>query len=80
MIRKTGDVADDALLGEIGNHLLEDGDGVFQRDGVDHQFGLKRLDFLVCGKALTVVGEAHALRVALENCHLVVETQQVDEE
>ena len=75
-----GDVADDALLGQVGNDLLEHWDGVLQRDGVDEQFGTELLDLLVGGETLTVVGEAHPLGVALEDGHLMLKTQQVDEE
>ena len=76
----TGDVADDTFLGEIRDHLLEDGNGVFQRNCVDEQFGLERLDFLIGREALTVVGEAHPFGVALKDSHFVVKAQQVDEE
>ena len=75
-----GDVADDALLRQVWNNLLEDGDGVLQRHGVDEQLGAERLYLFVGGEALAVVGEPHALGVALKHGHLVVETQQVDEE
>ena len=75
-----GDIADDALFGQIGNHLLEHRDSIFQRDSIDEQLGLKLLDLLVGGEALTIIGKAHALRIAFEDSHLVVETQQVDEE
>ena len=75
-----GDITDDALLGQIGNHLFEHRDSIFQRDSIDEQLGLKLLDLLVGGKALTIIGKAHALRIAFEDSHLVVETQQVDEE
>ena len=76
----TRDIADDALLGQVGNDLLEDRNGVLQRDGIDEQLGLKRAYLVVCGEALTIIRETHALRVALEYGDLVVETQQVDEE
>ena len=76
----TGDVADDTLLGEIRNHLLKDRNGIFQRNCIDEQFGLERLDLLVGREALTVVGEAHPFGIALEDGHFVVKAQQVDEE
>ena len=40
------DVADDAVLGQVGNHLLEDLQRVFQRHTVDYQFGLELLYLL----------------------------------
>ena len=76
----TSDVADDTLLGQVRDHLLEHRDGVLQRNGIDQQFGLKRLYFFEGRKALAVVGKPHALGVALKDCHLVIEAQQVDEE
>ena len=75
-----GDIADDTLLGQIRNDLLKYRDGVFQRDAIDQQFRLKLLDLIVGGETLTVIGEAHSFGISLKNCHLVVETQQVDEE
>ena len=75
-----GDITDDTLLRQIRNHLFEYRDGIFQRDGIDQQFRLKLAYLLVGGKTLTVVGEAHPFRIALKDSHLVVETQQVDEE
>ena len=75
-----GYIADDALFGQIGYHLVEHWNGVFQRDGIDQQFWLESLYFLVGCKPLAVVGEAHALGIAFEHSHLVVEAQQVDKE
>ena len=75
-----GNIADDALLGQIWNDLFKYRDGVLQRDGIDKQFGLEGLNLLVGRKALTIIREAHAFGIALEDSHLVVETQQVDEE
>ena len=75
-----GDVADDALLREIGNHLAEYRDCILQGDGIDKQLGLEPTHLVETGKALAVVGEPHPLGVALKDCHLMIKTQQVDEE
>ena len=74
------DVADDAILWQQRQQLLEDGNGVLQRDGIDEKLRLKLAYLLGIGKPLTVVGEAHALWVAVVDSHFVFETQQVDEE
>ena len=75
-----GNIADDTLLGQVGYHLLEHRNSVFQRDGIDQQFRLELLNFLIRREALTIVGKAHALGITLKDSHLVVEAQQVDEE
>ena len=75
-----GDVADDAVGGQQRQHLLVDGDGVLQRDGVDDQLWSEAGYLVDAGEALAVVGEPHALRVAVVDGHFMVETEQVDEE
>ncbi len=69
-----GYVADDALLGQVGQHLLEHGDGVFQRYGIDEQLGAELAYLLHLREALTVISEAHALRIFLKHGHFVVKT------
>ena len=75
-----GDIADDTRLGQMGNHLLKHRNGIFQRHCVDQQLGLKRLDFLVGRKTLAIVCEPHAFGISLKHCHLMLKTQQVNEE
>ena len=75
-----GDVAEDAVGGEVGNDAAEHVEGVFERDGVHYQFGAEAVDFLERGEAQGVVHEAQALRVDVVDGCLVVETEQVDEE
>ncbi len=64
----------------MGYDFLKHRNSVLQRYGVDEQLRAERLNLVVGGEALTVVSETHALGVALEDGHLVVEAQQVDEE
>ena len=75
-----GDIAEDTLLGKMGNDLLEGGNGVFHRNGIDAEFGLELVDFFELGEAQRVVGEAEPLGIALIDGHFVFETKQVDEE
>ena len=76
----TGYIADYTLLRQVWYHLLKHGYGIFQRHCVYQQFGLKLLYLLVGGKALTVVCKPHAFGVFFKHRHLIVKTQQVDEE
>ena len=75
-----GNIADDAVLRQIGYHLLKDGDGILQRHRIDQQFGLEFANLLQLCEALAVVGKPHALRVAFIDGHLVLKAQQVDKE
>ena len=74
------DVRDDAVLRQVGHDLLEGRYGVLHCHGIDDQFGCEGLHLVHGCEALTVVGEAHALRIPLNDGHIVVETEQVDEE
>ena len=75
-----GDIAEDTLFREMGNHFLEGRNRVFHRDGIDAEFGLELVDFFELGEAQRVVGETEPLGVALIDGHFVFETEQVDEE
>ena len=75
-----GDVADDTFLGQQRYDLLEDGNGVLQRDGIDDELRLKAADFFQLSESLAVVCEPHALRVAVVDGDFVFKTEQVDEE
>ena len=52
------DVADDAVVGKIWQHLFECRDGVFHRHGIDDELWFELLDFVDLGEALTIVSEA----------------------
>jgi hypothetical protein len=73
-------VAQDAVLGQMGNDLLEDRQRVFEGDGIDYQFGFKLLNFLVGGETLRIVKEPHAFGVDFIDRHFVVKTEQVGKE
>ena len=75
-----GDVADDALLRQEWYNLLKYRDGILQRDCIDEQLRTELAYLLVGGETLTVICEAHTTCITFEDCHFVVETQQVDEE
>ena len=75
-----GDVADDAVLGQDGQHLAEGVEGVLHRDGVDDQLRLEVLDFVQRGEAVGVVDEAQLVRVGVVDGGLVLKTQYVGEE
>ena len=75
-----GDVADDAVLGQDGQHLTEGVEGIFHRDGVDDQLRLELLDFVQRGEAVGVVDEAQLVRVGVVDGGLVLKTQYVGEE
>ena len=74
------DVAQDAVLRQQGNHLPEHVQRVFQRDGVDDQFGTEGLDFVRRGEPLRVVHEAQPFGVDVVHRRLMVEAEQVHEE
>ena len=73
-------VADNAVVREMWQHLFEGWQRIFYRHRIDDQFGAEHLYLFHLGEAVTVVGEAQSLGILLVNRHLVVETEQVDEE
>ena len=75
-----GDVAQDAVLGQDGEHLAEGFEGILHRGGVDDQLGFKFLYLVQRGEAVGVVDEAQLVRVDVEHGRLVLETQYVVEE
>ena len=75
-----GDVADDAVLGQDGQHLAEGVEGVLHRHGVDDQLRLEVLDFVQRGEAVGVVDEAQLHGVGVVHGRLVLETQYVCKE
>ena len=76
----TGYIADDTLLRKIWYHLFKYRNCIFQRHCVYQQLRLEFLNLLERGEALTVISKPHAFGVSLKHSHLVVKTQQVDEE
>ena len=54
-----GDVAEDALLGQQGEHVAEGVERVLHGGGVDDQLGAEVTDFVVGREAVGVVDEAH---------------------
>ena len=75
-----GNVSENAVFGEKLLHLAESLKRIFERDGVDHQFGGEILNFFMFGEAQGVINEAQLLCIGFKNGHFVVETQEVDEE
>ena len=73
-------VADNAVVREMWQHLFKGWQRIFYRHRIDDQFGTEHLYLFHLGEAVTVVGEAQSLSILLVNRHLVVETEQVDEE
>ena len=76
----TGDIADDTLLRQVRYHLFKHRYSIFQRHCINQQLGLEFLNLLERGETLTIVSKPHAFGVSLKHSHLVVKTQQVDEE
>lgn len=74
------DVGEDALLRQMGEQRLEGGEGVFEADGVDEEFGGKGLDFFKGGESLGVVEKAKAVWVDVVDGGFVLETEEVGEE
>ena len=75
-----GDIAEDTLFREMGNHFLEGRNRVFHRHGIDAEFGLELIDFFKFGEAQGIIGKTQSLGIALIDRHFVFETEQVDEE
>ena len=75
-----GDVADDAVLGQDGQHLAEGVEGVLHGHGVDDQLRLEVLDFVQRGEAVGVVHEAQLHGVGVVHGRFVLETQYVCKE
>ena len=75
-----GDVADDAVLGQDGQHLAEGFKGVLHGHGVDDQLRLEVLDFVQRGEAVGVVDEAQLHGVGVVDGRLVLKTQYVCKE
>ena len=76
----TGNIADDTVLRQPGQHLLKGRQGVLHRHGIDDELGFELGYLLQLGEAQTVVGKAQPLGILLVYGHLVVEAEQVDEE
>ena len=74
------DIAQYAVLGQCGYHLLEGLDGVLYCGRIDDKLGSELAYLVKCGEAASVVHEAQALRVDVIHCCLVLETQQVGKE
>ncbi len=74
------DVGEDALLRQMGEQRLEGGEGVFEADGVDEEFGGKGLDFFKGGESLGVVEKAQAVWVDVVDGGFMLETKEVGEE
>ena len=74
------DVAQDAVLGQGGDDLVERVDGVLHRGGVDDELGGELAYLVERREAAGVVHKAQALRVDVIHCRLVLETEQVGEE
>ena len=72
-----GDVRHDALRRQIGHHRLECLDGVFERHGVDEQFGVEVAYLLDRHQPARVEDVLHPLDVAVENGHLVLQAHGV---
>ena len=75
-----GDVRDDAVGLEVGQHGVEGLEGAAECDAVDDQLGGEGLHLVGRGEAEGVIDETHAARVGLEDGHLVIEAEQVGEE
>ncbi len=74
------DVGEDAILGQVGQEGVKHREGVFQRHGIDDQFGAEGLNLFKRCEALGVIHEAQTARVDVVNGSFVVETQEVYEE
>ena len=74
------DIAQDTVLRQVGNHLPEDLQCIFQRHGIDDQFGAECVYFVHRGETLRIVHEPQPFGIDVIYCRLMVETQQVHEE
>ena len=75
-----GDVAEDAVVGQEGKNLAKDVEGVFQRDGVDDQFGAEIAYLFQRGESEGVVHESQALGLNVIDGRFVLEAEEVHEE
>ena len=74
------DVGDDAVLRQVRKDLVERRLGELHRHGIDDELRGESLHLVHRRETLTVVGEAQPLGIALDHCHLMVKTEQVDKE
>ena len=74
------DIAQDTILRQSRDNLLECLDGILHRSGIDDQFGSKLTNFVKRSKATSVVHEAQALGVYVIHRRLVLKAQQVSKE
>ena len=75
-----GNIAQDAVLGQRGHHLLEGLDGVLHRSGIDDQLGTELAYLVERSEAAGVIYEAQALGVDVVHRRLVLKTQQICKE
>ena len=75
-----GDVAEDALLGQQGEHVAEGVERVLHGGGIDDQLGTEVTDFVVGREAVGVVDEAHPSGFDVKDGCFVLEAEEVGKE
>ena len=73
-------IRNDTVVREMWQHLFKGRKSVSYRHSIDDKLRTEHLYLLHFSKAVAVICETQTLGILLENCHLVIEAEQVDEE
>lgn len=74
------DVAEHTMVAQVGQHFLENGQGMADGNGIQHQVGLESAYLIVGGKPTYVEAIAQFFRLGVIDGHIVVEAQGIGKE
>ena len=69
-----GDITDDTILGQHGQHLAECIQCIFHRGGIDYQLRFEVLYLFQRGETIRVVDKTQLVRIHVEHCRFMLET------
>ena len=75
-----GNITNDAVFGQYGQHFAKSVQRVLYCHGIYDQFGLKFLNLLQCGETIRVIDETQLVRVDVEHGRLMLKAQYVSKE